>query len=455
VNNICVIVPLRSSEAPILLEQTVGRGLRLMWREPEFQDIKAENRRKLLQEKRKPDNYLDLLSIVEHPAFDQFYQELQKDGVIVEDDREKRKREDTVGDIEIIPLKKDYEKYDLFWPRIVAEAEETLDLSRLKLDELASYKARPLEELLKVHAQPGEKFASEEIIVKTRFGQYTVDMNLFNVQTFKEYLQHVTETVTTRFEATHSRSQRLMPIIQVETAQIMQFISDYIRYQLFGQEFLPYKAYQWKVLLVPEITNHIILELSSAIFKLQENPLREPGKIEKLHFSIAGEWRMRLSNAVVVKKAIYEKLPFSANRGGLEKEFMLYVDSDGEVVRFMRIDNYMHPFASVHYMRHDGLLSNYYPDFIVESEKHIYIVETKAAANMQDENVQRKKMAAYDFVEKLNQTKDEKAKAWHYAILSDNHFAAYKANGASIDEMLLPLILTSESTHAASEGKLF
>ena len=32
VSNICVIVPLRSSQASILLEQTVGRGLRLMWR---------------------------------------------------------------------------------------------------------------------------------------------------------------------------------------------------------------------------------------------------------------------------------------------------------------------------------------------------------------------------------------------------------------------------------------
>jgi len=31
VNNICVIVPLRASSAGILLEQTIGRGLRLMW----------------------------------------------------------------------------------------------------------------------------------------------------------------------------------------------------------------------------------------------------------------------------------------------------------------------------------------------------------------------------------------------------------------------------------------
>ena len=48
VNNICVIVPLRSSQASILLEQTVGRGLRLMWREPEYQEEKMENRRNVL-----------------------------------------------------------------------------------------------------------------------------------------------------------------------------------------------------------------------------------------------------------------------------------------------------------------------------------------------------------------------------------------------------------------------
>ena len=41
VNNIYVIVPLRSSSSPILLEQTIGRGLRLMWREPRIQESKG------------------------------------------------------------------------------------------------------------------------------------------------------------------------------------------------------------------------------------------------------------------------------------------------------------------------------------------------------------------------------------------------------------------------------
>lgn len=42
VNNICVIVPLRSTQSAILLEQTVGRGLRLMWREPEYSEEKGK-----------------------------------------------------------------------------------------------------------------------------------------------------------------------------------------------------------------------------------------------------------------------------------------------------------------------------------------------------------------------------------------------------------------------------
>ena len=69
VNNICVVVPLRASTASILLEQTIGRGLRLMWREPEYQEEKEENRKAVLVRKEKPKSYLDMLSIIEHPAF--------------------------------------------------------------------------------------------------------------------------------------------------------------------------------------------------------------------------------------------------------------------------------------------------------------------------------------------------------------------------------------------------
>ena len=74
VNNICVIVPLRASSSSILLEQTIGRGLRLMWREPEYEDLKRETREKLLVKKQEPGNYIDILSIIEQPNFIEFYE---------------------------------------------------------------------------------------------------------------------------------------------------------------------------------------------------------------------------------------------------------------------------------------------------------------------------------------------------------------------------------------------
>ena len=80
VNNICVIVPLRSSQAQILLEQTIGRGLRLMWRDEEYAELKRENRERI-NTGLEPGNLIDILSIVEHPAFNEFYKELMAEGL--------------------------------------------------------------------------------------------------------------------------------------------------------------------------------------------------------------------------------------------------------------------------------------------------------------------------------------------------------------------------------------
>jgi type III restriction enzyme len=77
VNNICVVVPLRSSQAPILLEQTIGRGLRLMWRDEEYADLKRENRERI-NTGLEPSSLIDILSIVEHPAFQSFHNELNE-----------------------------------------------------------------------------------------------------------------------------------------------------------------------------------------------------------------------------------------------------------------------------------------------------------------------------------------------------------------------------------------
>jgi len=68
-NNICVVVVLRATEADLLLEQIVGRGLRLMfppYKYPELQDAKIDAYNEIRRNKI-PSNSLDFLFIVEHP----------------------------------------------------------------------------------------------------------------------------------------------------------------------------------------------------------------------------------------------------------------------------------------------------------------------------------------------------------------------------------------------------
>jgi type III restriction enzyme len=122
VNHICVIVPLRSSQAPILLEQTIGRGLRLMWREPEYADLKRDNRQRI-NAGQEPGSLLDVLSIVEHPAFESFYADLLQAG-LAGHTTEASDHTSATGDVLIAPLREGFEAFDVALPLVVREADE-------------------------------------------------------------------------------------------------------------------------------------------------------------------------------------------------------------------------------------------------------------------------------------------------------------------------------------------
>ena len=164
VNNVCVIVPLRSSQAPILLEQVIGRGLRLMWRERDYEEVKHENRIKMLVEKKSPSNYLDILSIIEHPAYKQFYDDLEN-GMVV-DEKEMPSRESILGGMITVGLKENYKDYDMFIPAIISEREEILHFNGLQTSNFQKF-SWSLAQLKKMTANhKDEIFYSEEMTVQ-------------------------------------------------------------------------------------------------------------------------------------------------------------------------------------------------------------------------------------------------------------------------------------------------
>lgn len=439
VNNICVIVPLRASTAPILLEQTIGRGLRLMWREKDYEDIKAESRRNLLELKKEPTSYLDLLTIVEHPAFIAFYDDLLAEGLAGELDDEPKDGGQVLGDLITVGLKENYKDYDIYLPVIVQEADEELKPADISIDNLQPFTSYGLQQLQKILASDGEAFYSEELTVKTRFGNYIVSASLFTAQSYNEYLQKLLYAVTNRMEKVGERRTRLMPLMQVNQTQILHLLDKFIREKLFNQPFNPFEDSNYKILLAQNgiVTGHIVKEIGKAIYEMQQSVDVTEAEVNKLWFSSVPEIRMRQKYALNITKTIYTQLAYPSNKGLFEKEFMLCADSDSEVVGFLKIHEHQHTFINITYIRNDGLLSLYYPDFILTTNEKVYVIETKGQDKINDSNVKQKQLATIAWCNKINKLSPDNRmnRAWEYILLSENHFYSNRNNGASVTEI--------------------
>ena len=449
VSNICVIVPLRSTQAPILLEQIIGRGLRLMWREPDYQDVKTENRIRLLHKKQEPSNYLDILSIVEHPAFIEFYDELVKEGAIAEAHELPENRESILGDIIRVGLKPDYKDYDLYWPIVVQDKEELLQIAETEAGYFTGFEWYELGKL-KGMVSKEEVFVSEEMTVKTRFGDYKVNADLFTAKSYNEFLSKLVGVITTTFAKIGQRTIKDFPVMQVNNSYLIGLIDNFIRDGLFKEPFDPFEDNNWRVLLLSQagITQHLVKELSKIIYDMQNNINVHEAVVIKKYFSEVPELKMRENYSLNITKTIYERLPYPSNKGELEKNFMLFCDSDAQVNSLLKINEHYHYFAHLSYIRTDGMLSAYHPDFMVKTDSSVYLVETKAAKDMNDPNVRQKELAELDWLKKINELNpdDRMGCEWSYVLLGENTFYSLRDKGASVQEIMEFAKLTKQKT---------
>lgn len=453
VNNICVIVPLRASNAPILLEQTIGRGLRQMWRGKDYEEHKRENRINVFNKKISPNSYIDMLSIVEHPAFMNFYDDLLNEGLAGIEESE-QPINNPIGDIIKVELKEDYRDYDLYWPIVIKDVEEDIKPIELDINNLNIFDAFTLEQLQKAIITQGEVFISKEITVGTQFGKYEVNANLFNAQTYNEYLQKILKTITNRIDK-NGRSSREFPMLQINEVEIVGLIDKYIRRRLFDREFNPFESNNWKILLVQNgvVTQHIIKEMGKAIFKMQNNIEVSDAIIEKRFFSEVNALRIRENFSLDVSKTIFDKLGYPSNRGNLEKSFIEFLDLDADVESFIKINETQHRFSSIFYIRQDGLLSNYSPDFLVKTKDKYYVIETKGEDKKNDSNVKQKQLATIEWCKKINSLNPEfrDNREWEYILLAENDFYTWKNNSAS----LIDICKYAKVVETAIQGTLF
>lgn len=440
VNNICVIVPLRSSQAQILLEQTIGRGLRLMWRDDEYTDLKRENRERINQGK-EPGNLIDILSIVEHPAFQSFYDDLMAEGLAGTSTEESDDTSST-GDVIAANLRENFADYDFAIPFILREAEEHLTHQMLDLAALPQFTALSPEQLATMLGK-GDTFISQDLQSSTLFGDYRVDGAVMNVNGYNDYLARLTRRLSQALSAPLPKGNKIAthlanPYLQVNTAELTGWLDDYIWSHLFGSDFNPLENENWRILLLQPVIEHITQVFAVALLAAEQRNITGETEVHYRKLSEVPRLMMRESNSIDVSKCIYEHLAYPSRSGGLELAFMQWAQADAGVQAFCKISENRHTFARLRYVKEDGLPAFYSPDFLVRSEQAVYLVETKAQQQTTHPNVQRKLKAAVAWCERINQLAPELRDNcnWHYVLLGEAMFMDWRNKLARLPELL-------------------
>ncbi|MBB2168309.1 DEAD/DEAH box helicase family protein [Gluconacetobacter aggeris] len=443
VNNICVIVPLRASSAGILLEQTIGRGLRLMWRGNEYDDIKRENRQ-LIRAGKTPTNMIDILSIVEHPAFQSFYDDLIQEGLAAESDDDDDRNTSGTGDLISVGLRSGFEEYDFAIPFILHEQVEELEDTHIEPASLEPFGAFTLDQL-KSQLGHGERFHSEDVQARTRFGDYRVHGGVMTATGYNDYLARITRRITEAVTLTDTTGSAKafanaskFPYIQINRAELAEGIDTFIRHYLFRGDMDPLADENWRVLLIDPVTDHVIKVWARAILGAEDSVIVADAEVAHRRLSEVPKLAMRESASLAVEKAIYLRLPYPARNGGLEQAFMETCERDASVEAFCKINEQKHTFARLRYIKEDGLPAFYSPDFFVRAGGAVYLVETKAQGQLTSPNVLRKRKAAVAWCDRINGLPAEaRSEAdWHYVLLGEDTFYGWRDKGGSIAELL-------------------
>jgi type III restriction enzyme len=410
-NDICVIVPLRATTSSILLEQTIGRGLRLMFRNTptyyEAQKIRIANYQNTINKKAIV-SPLDILHIVEHPAFYDEYKKLIEGGEVAE----------IVGgsdgeppEMIAIELKKDYEKYDISFPKITEKPPTTSSDIEINIKDLKPYH-KSLEDVLK---DRNYSYVSMEMSSGNIIGEGEVNNNSDKIN----YQTGLIELVD--FVLTEKIGKKEFPIMQHLKGNIANYLDEYIRFGLFNEKFNIDDNFDVLGIKNESIKKHIRDEFKR-VFNDKMSLLSEQIDVENIKFSSKSGFNTYKNHCLKLTKTIYTQTPYPSYSGGFEKDFLIFLDKDNAVLKFIKVLEFKHTFATIQYINDKNMMQNYYPDFVVETKDNVYIVETKASKDLNNYNVKAKAKATNKYVEKINKlsAKDRGDKLWQYLIISDN-----------------------------------
>jgi type III restriction enzyme len=441
VKNICVVVVLRSTESDILLEQVVGRGLRLMFSEPEYADAKREAFRDLRRTPpRPPSNSFDFLFIVEHPRFRQFYEQLRQEGYIISGGDSGSVS--VTGDLLTVEaLSSRLAEFDLAWPVQFHDEGKPPDPGQVKVEELPRYHCDFAQ------AQHLSRIAITDVHVRTdrRVKTWKLDNDLFD---YNYFLRHAADAV--------AREGKL-PVLTGHKAAVMALLDDYVTQRLFGQAMDFTNPDRYSVLNWAGVYDHVVETVRRALVALLEKiTFDTETRAEWRRVSAVPELQMRESASVPTGKSIYPRLGYPAPGGGFERDFMVEtLEKSSEVLAYVKLER-RHG-LKIPYRSEYGVLREYEPDFLIKTALRMFLLETKATRDLELDLVALKARAGQGWCEAASRAAPpeglDQPQEWEYLLLPEDLF---RANFHLSFDAFVPMCRdVSDRVIANASGRLF
>jgi len=368
VNNVTTIVGLRPFAKPkILPEQTLGRGLRKMYRQ---------------------ENLKERLTVIGTPNFMEFVRELEKEGVeIKEIDVGQGVKNDFYITSEVTEEQKTIDKFDIEFPFIVENTFRNEEL--LKNVDPSKFQFKPIEyknlDLIKKIKIVWEYTVSKEISRESEY-QKSYSLDVYNILSalVKDIMDEVKLRKGLGFKTICEKTQ--------------QFIENFF----FGKKIEFTDDLTKANLCVIETRRTLIMIMAEEIKKVIVNEKSETkiGKI--LKFSEDKDRRIKnIDNAIYFEpeKSIYSRHFFDSK---FEEDVNIYLEKLSDVKACIKNMG----FIKIPYQNANKVWSSYIPDFFIKlSDIEYCVLETKGAEFINDPI---KKNALQMAIKKINENQKEK-----------------------------------------------
>lgn len=458
VTNLYTIVPLRAANAGVLVEQTIGRGLRLPYdgkrtgedKIDKLTIVAHENFNAVIEAAQNPNSILNKMSFVEiseedlsnktqvvtsKPIIEQNFEKEQEKVNTITNTEQKQKAQNTLDAkkaiINVLPdfsglpevrRVEDLNKEEVK-RKVIRQVEQ--DLSKGQLNVFAAQIVKEAKEVYEKLVTEYKKNIIEiprmDLVqgeTRAEFKTFDLDISGFNFQALEQEIIRMglkdkqVETLKAKSSGSYGNPIKLIiaelidyPEIDYdENAELLYHLASQayqaIKSNLAKEEELPQAIFQFKSAIAEKI---YIQMKSSDNFKLHHTGYEAKRvlpfqRIEQWNFSALINAGYRDYRDIITPVSMIPKYVFRGFEKACHFEYKFDSKTEQDLAFVCETDNavqkWLRPAPNQFRIYWDNNSKKYEPDFIVETLDGIYIVETKAESNLQDVDVLQKMTAA-------------------------------------------------------------